>query len=84
MGLCLAGIVVVVRFLYDDGKGLIAFFKKLNLMTIEQESISEMVKMIFDNQEMIQLLLLSLVFFVHWNPLYSDDTCPFDDFSADD
>ena len=31
-------------------------------MTIEQESISEMVKMIFDNQEMIQLLLLSLVF----------------------
>lgn len=62
MGLCLAGIVVVVRFLYDDGKGLIAFFKKLNLMTIEQESISEMVKMIFDNQEMIQLLLLSLVF----------------------
>ena len=39
---------------------------------------------IFDNQEMIQLLLLSLVFFVHWNPLYSDDTCPFDDFSADE
>ena len=62
VGLILASFVVVIRYLFDNGKGLISFLKKLQLIQIEQTSISELLEYVSNHQEMIVLLLISCVF----------------------
>lgn len=62
MGIILAGAVVLIRYLFDDGKGLLVFMNELNLIQMEFTSISEIVKYVLNHQEIVGLLLVSLGF----------------------
>lgn len=55
-------IVMSMRYLYDDGVGLLAFLNKANVISIDQKTFTELVKLAFDNKDLLGLLLISLAF----------------------
>lgn len=55
-------IVMGMRYLYDDGVGLLAFLNKANVISIDQKTFTELVKLAFDNKDLLGLLLISLAF----------------------
>lgn len=55
-------LVTLLRYLVDDGKGLFKFLNQLGLLNIEAESISELIKMMRNQKEILGLFLISLAF----------------------
>lgn len=62
----MSGVIIAVvmgmRYLYDDGVGLLAFLNKANVISIDQKTFTELVKLAFDNKDLLGLLLISLAF----------------------
>lgn len=52
----------IVRYFVDDGKGLLTFLKKNQLVQVESDSISQLVGQLFDNPQALIDLGLSLLF----------------------